>query len=548
MKMPSPFDAGASGDIQRSPPAVEPLTGQPLTEEPVTGEAGAGPQTTPDQPVPENAPESMGNIEGGAPPDADDPNDISPFLNAAGGGDATRENPLIQPDILFDPDKLAEHAEANKSGAARFIDKIGIGLILAYSTFTLSVLSIGALALFGGVDKEAPPAIQIDPSQIKIVRNNQPAPEDESPDNQDTAQQPSSELLESEIPSPDTTVAQASLGTDEEQTAQQSDIQPEPQPALEPERGTTSISGLEQEPGFEASLDVEDPYKNKLSPVPAQTLIEVTPRGTLPTIGQDGKRPLEQYARPATTPPGHNPIAVVMVNLGQSSNMMELALRLPGAVSLGFVPHAQQLGRWMAEARAGGHEVLLKLPIQPRQYPESDAGPFALNRNIGREENLQRLHSVLGKMAGYTALLIQNDGVFYRSRQQLDPIISDLSKRGVGLVGIEPQRAQGILAMAWEADIPVSDADMYIRTALSRANFIQRLAEAEVAAQTQGDFILFVEALPNNVARIREWSRYLPERQLALAPLSAVILRRHAKGRPAFVPDNDIKVGGVANS
>ena len=491
----------------------------------------------------EGAPLDAQNLDPNADP-AIDPNDISPFLNAAGGGDASRENPLIQPDILFDPDKLAEHAEANKSFAARFVEKAGVGLLLSYTTFTIAILSIGGLALFGGVNEEERPAIQIDPSQIKIVRNSQPNLEDPGSENQVAGN-----LDESEIPAPvSETVASATPTSEEDQIAGESDIQLEPQPALEPERGTTSVSGLEQEPGFEASLDVVDPYKNKLSPVPAQTLIEVTPRGTLPTIGQDGKRPLEQYARPATTPPGHNPIAVVMVNLGQSSSMMELALRLPGAVSLGFVPHAQQLGRWMAEARAGGHEVLLKLPIQPRQYPESDAGPFALNRNIGREENLQRLHGVLGKMAGYTALLIENDGVFYRSRQQLDPIIADLSKRGVGLVGIEPQRAQGILAMAWEADIPVSDSDMYIRTALSRANFIQRLAEAEVAAQTQGDFILFVEALPNNVARIREWSRYLPERQLALAPLSSVILRRHAKGRPAFVPEDDIKVGGVTNS
>src|SRR5262249_6199567 len=120
-------------------------------------------------------------------------------------------------------------------------------------------------------------------------------------------------------------------------------------------------------------------------------LIEQTPQGPLPRIGSDGRTPMTAYAptAPSTKAPR---IAVVISGLGISAKQTELALQeLPPMVTLAFAPYENDVPRWVAQARAKGHEVLLEVPMEPFDFPDSDPGPHTLRAAVGEETNTQRL-------------------------------------------------------------------------------------------------------------------------------------------------------------
>jgi hypothetical protein len=110
-------------------------------------------------------------------------------------------------------------------------------------------------------------------------------------------------------------------------------------------------------------------------------LLDQSRHGAIPRIAPDGSRPSEIYARPVQ--PGQNPdgprIAVIIGGLGVGATSTSEALsKMPGAVTLGFMPYGTDLENLAGRARAEGHEVLLQVPMEPFDYPDNDPGPQTL--------------------------------------------------------------------------------------------------------------------------------------------------------------------------
>ncbi|HWC63268.1 MAG TPA: divergent polysaccharide deacetylase family protein, partial [Rhizomicrobium sp.] len=119
-------------------------------------------------------------------------------------------------------------------------------------------------------------------------------------------------------------------------------------------------------------------------------LVENSPSGPLPRIADDGRKPMNVYAAPAA--PGKFRIAIVVSGLGVSEKATAAALAaLPSGVTLGFAPYAGDVQRWVNQARQSGHEVLLEVPMEPQDFPDSDPGPHTLRAGVDEAANLQRL-------------------------------------------------------------------------------------------------------------------------------------------------------------
>ena len=132
-------------------------------------------------------------------------------------------------------------------------------------------------------------------------------------------------------------------------------------------------------------------------------LIENSPVGPLPRIADDGRKPMNVYAAPAT--PGKLRIAIMVSGLGISAKATTAALAsLPPGVTLGFAPYAGDVQHWVNQARQFGHEVLLEVPMEPFDFPDSDPGPHTLRTGVDENSNLQRLTWTLSRFTGYAGV------------------------------------------------------------------------------------------------------------------------------------------------
>ena len=175
-------------------------------------------------------------------------------------------------------------------------------------------------------------------------------------------------------------------------------------------------------------------------------LLEETEHGPIPRISATGETPFEAYAQPSTTPATANGkplIAVVVTGLGLNQSTTTSAIQsLPGEVTLALAPYGKSLADTSATARSAGHELLLEVPLEPFDYPESDPGPDTLLTAQPPRQNLGKLFTVLAKFGGYVGLINHMGARFTASAPDFGPVMEELGSRGLGyLVGPEDEAA-----------------------------------------------------------------------------------------------------------
>jgi polysaccharide deacetylase 2 family uncharacterized protein YibQ len=258
-------------------------------------------------------------------------------------------------------------------------------------------------------------------------------------------------------------------------------------------------------------------------------LAEPSRNGPIPRIAQDGTRPAEAFAQPVKPmpdKPNAPQVAIVVAGLGISAAATSEALaKLPGPVTLAFAPYGADLDRLGARARDGGHELLLQVPMEPPDYPDSDPGPQALLTSLDASKNVERLHWLMSRMQGYVGIANYMGGRFTASDQALAPILRETAKRGLIYVedGSSPRSIAGQIAGA--NNLPYAKADIIIDAVPTGAEIDRALARLERTARERGIAVGFANAMPASIEHIANWAKTAESHGILLVPITAMAAR-----------------------
>ncbi|MEE9545604.1 MAG: divergent polysaccharide deacetylase family protein, partial [Rhodospirillales bacterium] len=260
-----------------------------------------------------------------------------------------------------------------------------------------------------------------------------------------------------------------------------------------------------------------------LTRVPDLALVEQSPQGPLPKVGEDGRKSWQVYARPFEARDARPRIAVIITGLGLSGAATEAAIRrLPGVVTLAFDPYAQGLDDWVFLARQAGHEVLLSLPMESAYFPVVDAGPYALKSSLNPEENLRQMEFVLSRMSGYVGVATAMGSKFTADEQALKPVLEAVKNRGLMLIDSATTPHTKAARMATEIGLPRAVSNLVLDENPSKAAIDGKLAELEAIVRERATAVAVASANPATLERIAVWAASLADKNLALVPVSAV--------------------------
>jgi polysaccharide deacetylase 2 family uncharacterized protein YibQ len=260
-----------------------------------------------------------------------------------------------------------------------------------------------------------------------------------------------------------------------------------------------------------------------------QKFVEMTPHGPIPKIAADGMRPAEAFAQPVKPIPGKPDaprIALIVGGLGVSASVTADAIsKLPGAVTLAFMPYSYDVDHLAGRARREGHEVLLQAPMEPFGYPDNDSGPQTLLTSLTPEQNLERLYWLMSRFHGYVGIAGAMGARFTASEQSFAPILRETATRGLIFVddGANPRSVAGRIAGA--NNLPFAKADIVVDSVPTPAEIDRALGRLEMAARERGFVVGISSALPVSIERIAKWAKAAEARGLQLVPITAVALK-----------------------
>jgi polysaccharide deacetylase 2 family uncharacterized protein YibQ len=341
-------------------------------------------------------------------------------------------------------------------------------------------------------------------------------------------------------------------------------ISPQPQKgpakpgAPQQQAGTNPGAKPEQTAGVPASpTPMPEAPESETGPVtlvaaPAEGLVEESRYGPLPKVAADGRRPLEVYARPsryaakapAGAPPSPPRVALLINGMGLADAATTAAvMKLPAPVSIAYGAYGRNLQDGVDRARSDGHEVLLQIPLEPLDYPQSDPGPHTLVTTLPPEENLKRLQWLMSRFTGYVGVTNLMGAKFEATQNAFVPVLEEIKARGLlfiddgtgknspaekpppapganqqaAPVGSTGERIAGALGLDYAV------ADIQIDTVPSPDNIAKALAQLEVMAKERGTAIGVASAKPETIKQVEAWAGQLQAKGFVLIPVSAAI-------------------------
>jgi uncharacterized protein len=314
---------------------------------------------------------------------------------------------------------------------------------------------------------------------------------------------------------------------------------PPPAPAVpDPAPNTTTVTIIDGKTG--ARQEVQIPAASSAATAPAvagaaasatvapadQKFVEMTSHGPIPKIAADGTRPADAFARPVTPLPGKPDaprVALIVGGLGVSATATAAAVaKLPGPVTLGFVPYGGDAAAQATRAHNGGHEILLQVPMEPFEYPDNDPGPQTLLTSLTAQQNIDRLYWVMSRFQGYVGISSTMGALFTASEPSFGPILREVAKRGLIYVddGSNPRSIAG--RIAGSNNLPFAHADVIVDAVPTPAEIDRALGRLEMAARERGMAVGIASALPVSIDHIAKWAKAAESRGLLLIPISAV--------------------------
>jgi hypothetical protein len=274
------------------------------------------------------------------------------------------------------------------------------------------------------------------------------------------------------------------------------------------------------------------PAAEPLAAAPDPDLIESRGALRLPRIGINGRRPSEAYARPFDRRDDRPRLSIMIFGFGLSTTASQAVLdHLPAEATLVLDAYTAEPGRWLAGARAAGHEVFAALPIQAADAKRIDAGPRALVPGAAAVESLARVDRILARCAGCVGVVaLGGEGV--TDFEPLLPALQVVQQRGLMFVDATLARERPLVPIADRISAPRAWLDAIIDAEPSAAAIDAKLRRLEEVALKTGVGVAGAGSSPLAVRRLALWAETLPARNLVLAPVSAAVASQVVAGAP----------------
>ncbi len=219
-------------------------------------------------------------------------------------------------------------------------------------------------------------------------------------------------------------------------------------------------------------------------------------------------------------------IALVIDDLGLNRINTRRAMDLPGPLTLSFLTYGEVLESLTAMARSAGHELLLHVPMQPKDH-NLDPGPNVLATDLEPEELKRRLNWGLGRFEGYVGINNHMGSRFTGSLLGMSLVMAELKARGLIFLDSMTSGSSVGLGLARRMDVAHAGRDVFIDNEPNNPKYIRaQLAKLETLAKRHGRAVGIGHPHKKTLDVLAKWLPELERRGFVLVPISAIVRKR----------------------
>ena len=219
-------------------------------------------------------------------------------------------------------------------------------------------------------------------------------------------------------------------------------------------------------------------------------------------------------------------IALVIDDLGLNRPKTREAIALPAPMTLSFLTYAENLDLMVSQARSAGHEIMVHLPMEPRDK-KYDPGPGALRVGMSPGELAARIDWGLSRFDGYVGVNNHMGSKLTSSLPEMAMVIKVVKERG--LLFLDSLTAGSSVAerLAARMAVPYAERDLFLDHGdFTYASIRHQLKSLETIAERRGYAVGIGHPHGPTLEALADWLPTLQERGFALVPISEIVRHR----------------------
>ncbi len=167
----------------------------------------------------------------------------------------------------------------------------------------------------------------------------------------------------------------------------------------------------------------------------------------------------EASKRPATKRPQ---VAIIIDDLGYDRRLASELFKLELPLTLSVLPSAPYAKEIAAEARAHGFELLLHMPMEPRNPNGSNPGPAVLTMDMGEKQIREILSESLAKIPGARGVNNHMGSMFTEDREKMTVFLGELKKKGLFFVDSRTSSNTIGKSLARQMGVPAAERNVFL--------------------------------------------------------------------------------------
>ncbi|UUX50349.1 divergent polysaccharide deacetylase family protein [Nisaea acidiphila] len=249
-----------------------------------------------------------------------------------------------------------------------------------------------------------------------------------------------------------------------------------------------------------------------------------------PRLRPDAEAPAQlawvQNALPTDLPSGRPMIALVIDDVGIDRRRSDAIVALPGPLTLSYLTYAKDLDRQTAAARAGGHELMVHMPMQPKSA-DADPGPNVLRVRDKPVDLAKKIDWGLSRFGGYVGVNNHMGSRFTSDRAGMNAVMEALKLRGLFFLDSVTAPDTAGPAAAEALGVPVLKRDVFLDNEDSPEEVRYRLEQVEKIARKSGAAIAIGHPHDATITVLRDWIPDAKARGFAIVPITVLVRRRY---------------------
>lgn len=211
-------------------------------------------------------------------------------------------------------------------------------------------------------------------------------------------------------------------------------------------------------------------------------------------------------------------VAILISNLGGNQSILDSALNLPADFTMGFSSFGGANKQVFEKVIKSGKDVLLYLPFQPKDYPISAPGPYAILEEHG-QGNIETLSDLLALYPGIKGGYGNSREFFTSKQEKITPIIEYLQKQNLNLIISRPIDSADDFLSKYDNVIL---CDQIIDELSTASGIKTSLANLVSIAKKRGYAVGYANTYPITLKVLSEWINELPAQKVKIVPLSLI--------------------------